>query len=164
MAGYWRKPEETAAAIGPDGFLRTGDIARVDERGYVYIVDRKKDMIIVSGFNVYPNEIEDVVMMHPGVREVGAVGVPDAQVGRSGQDLRRAQGGGPHRGRVDRALPQISDRLQDAAACRVSGVAAAHADRQDSAPRAQGQRGNGRLNLEAGSAEKSRSLPAPKSM
>ena len=83
MAGYWEKPEESAAAIGPDGFLRTGDIARMDERGYVYIVDRKKDMIIVSGFNVYPNEIEDVVMMHPGVREVGAVGVPDAKSGEA---------------------------------------------------------------------------------
>ena len=83
MAGYWEKPEETAAAIGPDGFLRTGDIARIDDRGYVYIVDRKKDMIIVSGFNVYPNEIEDVVMMHPGVREVGAVGVPDAKSGEA---------------------------------------------------------------------------------
>ena len=66
-----------------DGFLRTGDIARVDERGYVYIVDRKKDMIIVSGFNVYPNEIEDVVMSHPGVHEVGAVGVPDEKSGEA---------------------------------------------------------------------------------
>lgn len=83
MAGYWRRPDETAAVLGPDGFLRTGDIARVDERGYVFIVDRKKDMIIVSGFNVYPNEIEDVVMMHPGVREVGAVGVPDEKSGEA---------------------------------------------------------------------------------
>ena len=83
MAGYWGKPEETAAVLGPDGFLRTGDIARVDERGFVFIVDRKKDMIIVSGFNVYPNEIEDVVMMHPGVREVGAVGVPDEKSGEA---------------------------------------------------------------------------------
>ena len=83
MAGYWGKPEETAAVLGPDGFLRTGDIARVDERVFVFIVDRKKDMIIVSGFNVYPNEIEDVVMMHPGVREVGAVGVPDEKSGEA---------------------------------------------------------------------------------
>jgi long-chain acyl-CoA synthetase len=83
MAGYWNKPEETAEVMTPDGFLRTGDIARVDERGYVYIVDRKKDMIIVSGFNVYPNEIEDVVMTHPGVLEVGAVGVPDAKSGEA---------------------------------------------------------------------------------
>jgi long-chain acyl-CoA synthetase len=83
MAGYWMKPEETAKVMTADGFLRTGDIARVDERGYVFIVDRKKDMIIVSGFNVYPNEIEDVVMSHPGVLEVGAVGVPDAKTGEA---------------------------------------------------------------------------------
>jgi len=83
MAGYWNMPEETAKVMTPDGFLRTGDIARVDGRGYVYIVDRKKDMIIVSGFNVYPNEIEDVVMSHPGVLEVGAVGVPDAKSGEA---------------------------------------------------------------------------------
>ena len=83
MAGYWEKPEETAAVLGADGFLRTGDIAKADERGFLYIVDRKKDMIIVSGFNVYPNEVEDVVMMHPGVREVGAVGVPDERSGEA---------------------------------------------------------------------------------
>ncbi len=83
MAGYWGKAEETAAVLGADGFLSTGDLARIDEKGYVYIVDRKKDMIIVSGFNVYPNEVEDVVMMHPGVAEVGAVGVPDAKSGEA---------------------------------------------------------------------------------
>ncbi len=83
MAGYWNKPDETAKVMTEDGYLRTGDIARVDERGYVYLVDRQKDMIIVSGFNVYPNEIEDVVMTHPGVHEVGAVGVPDAKSGEA---------------------------------------------------------------------------------
>jgi long-chain acyl-CoA synthetase len=83
MAGYWNMPEETAKVMTADRFLRTGDIARVDERGYVFIVDRKKDMIIVSGFNVYPNEIEDVVMTHPGVVEVGAVGIPDAKSGEA---------------------------------------------------------------------------------
>ncbi len=83
MAGYWMKPEETANVMTADGYLRTGDIARIDERGYIYIVDRQKDMILVSGFNVYPNEIEDVVMTHPGVREVGAVGVPDARSGEA---------------------------------------------------------------------------------
>src|SRR5260370_8027709 len=77
MAGYWMRPDETAKVMTEDGFLRTGDIARVDERGYVFIVDRQKDMINVSGFNVYPNEIEEVVMSHPGVPEVGAVAVPD---------------------------------------------------------------------------------------
>ena len=83
MAGYWNRPDETAKVMTDDGYLRTGDIARVDERGYVYIVDRQKDMIIVSGFNVYPNEIEDVVMTHPGVHEVGAVGVPDVKSGEA---------------------------------------------------------------------------------
>ena len=83
MAGYWNKPDETAKAMTEDGYLRTGDIARVDERGYVTIVDRQKDMIIVSGFNVYPNEIEDVVMSHPGVHEVGAIGVPDLKSGEA---------------------------------------------------------------------------------
>ena len=83
MAGYWNKPDETALVMTGDGYLRTGDIARVDERGYVFIVDRQKDMILVSGFNVYPNEIEDVVMTHPGVHEVGAVGVPDEKSGEA---------------------------------------------------------------------------------
>lgn len=77
MRGYWNRPGETANAFTEDGFLRTGDVARVDERGYVYLVDRKKDMIDVSGFNVYPNEVEDVVAGMPGVLEVAAVGMPD---------------------------------------------------------------------------------------
>ncbi|MBS0430936.1 MAG: AMP-binding protein [Proteobacteria bacterium] len=81
MDGYWNRPDETAKVLGADGWLHTGDIGRMDERGYVYIVDRKKDMILVSGFNVYPNEIEDVVARHPGVLEVAAVGVPDEHSG-----------------------------------------------------------------------------------
>jgi long-chain acyl-CoA synthetase len=83
MAGYWNRPDETEKVMTADGFLRTGDVARVDDRGFVYIVDRKKDMINVSGFNVYPNEIEDVAMSHPGVLEAGAVGVPDARTGEA---------------------------------------------------------------------------------
>jgi long-chain acyl-CoA synthetase len=83
MAGYWNRPDETAQVMTADGFLRTGDIARIDERGYVWIVDRKKDMIIVSGFNVYPNEIEEAAMAHPGVLEAAAVGVPDAKTGEA---------------------------------------------------------------------------------
>ncbi|TCV97259.1 long-chain acyl-CoA synthetase [Luteibacter rhizovicinus] len=81
MKGYWNRPDETAKVLDENGWLRTGDIARMDENGYVYIVDRKKDMILVSGFNVYPNEIEDVVMQHPGVAEVAAVGVADEHSG-----------------------------------------------------------------------------------
>jgi long-chain acyl-CoA synthetase len=81
MAGYWNRPDETARAMTADGFFKTGDIGLMDEAGLVRIVDRKKDMILVSGFNVYPNEIEDVVAKHPGVFEVVAVGVPDEQAG-----------------------------------------------------------------------------------
>jgi long-chain acyl-CoA synthetase len=83
MKGYWNRPEETAQVIMADGFLRTGDIAVMDESGFVKIVDRKKDMILVSGFNVYPNEIEDVLAMHPGVLESAAVGVADPKTGEA---------------------------------------------------------------------------------
>lgn len=81
--GYWNRPDETAKVFTPDGFLRTGDVATIDEAGFVRIVDRKKDMILVSGFNVFPNEIEDVVASHPGVLEVAAVGVPDERTGEA---------------------------------------------------------------------------------
>ncbi len=81
MKGYWQRPEETANVIGPDGFLYTGDVGVMDATGFVRIVDRKKDMILVSGFNVYPNEIEQVVAMHPGVLEVAAIGVNDEHSG-----------------------------------------------------------------------------------
>lgn len=81
MQGYWGRPEATAEVLSEDGWLRTGDMAVIDAQGSLRIVDRKKDMIIVSGFNVYPNEIEEVVALHPGVLEVGAVGVPDERAG-----------------------------------------------------------------------------------
>ena len=81
MKGYWSNPAETDRVLGEDGFLATGDIAVMDEKGYVRIVDRKKDMLLVSGFNVYPNEIESVVAMHPGVLECAAIGVPDDHSG-----------------------------------------------------------------------------------
>ena len=83
MAGYWHRPDETTKTLDADGWVATGDIATVDERGFVYIVDRKKDMILVSGFNVYPNEIESVVVMHGGVLECAAVGVPDPKSGEA---------------------------------------------------------------------------------
>ncbi|WP_431023750.1 AMP-binding protein [Halomonas sp. H5] len=83
MKGYWNLPEETAEALGEDGWIGTGDIAVLQEDGYVKIVDRKKDMIVVSGFNVYPNEVEDVVASHPDVVEVAAVGVPDDNTGEA---------------------------------------------------------------------------------
>ncbi len=81
--GYWRRPEESRAVLYPDGFLKTGDMGTIDSAGFVYVVDRKKDMILVSGFNVYPNEIEEVVATHPGVQEVAAIGVPDEQSGEA---------------------------------------------------------------------------------
>ncbi len=83
MQGYWQRPEETRNVLGEDGWLRTGDIAEITEQGFVRVVDRKKDMILVSGFNVYPNEIEDVAATHPGVLEVGAIGVPDEKSGEA---------------------------------------------------------------------------------
>jgi len=83
MAGYWQRPEETAKVIDADGWLHTGDMAKMDEAGFFYIVDRKKDMILVSGFNVYPNEVEDVIALMPGVLEVAAVGVPDEKSGEA---------------------------------------------------------------------------------
>jgi long-chain acyl-CoA synthetase len=81
MAGYWNRPDETAKVMTRDGYFKSGDMGFMDERGYIKIVDRKKDMIIVSGFNVYPNELEDVVAQHPGVLEVAAIGVPDEKSG-----------------------------------------------------------------------------------
>jgi long-chain acyl-CoA synthetase len=94
MMGYWQRPEASAEALDADGWLKTGDIAVIDADGFVRIVDRKKDLIIVSGFNVYPNEIEDVVMAHPCVASCAAIGVPDE---RSGEAVKlfvvpRAQG------------------------------------------------------------------------
>ena len=83
MKGYWQRPDETAKVMTPDGFLRTGDMAMVDERGFIHMADRKKDMIVVSGFKVWPNEVEDVAALHPGIIEVGAVGVPDPRSGEA---------------------------------------------------------------------------------
>ena len=83
MAGYWNRPDETAKVIDRDGWFATGDIGVMDERGYIRIVDRKKDMILVSGFNVYPNEIEGIVAMLPGVLECAAIGVPDEKSGEA---------------------------------------------------------------------------------
>jgi long-chain acyl-CoA synthetase len=83
MAGYWNRPEETAAVFWPGGWLRTGDLGRMDARGYLFIEDRKKDVIVVSGFKVYPNEVEDVITQHPGILEAAAIGIPDSQSGET---------------------------------------------------------------------------------
>ncbi|WP_256807314.1 long-chain fatty acid--CoA ligase [Bradyrhizobium sp. Bra64] len=83
MSGYWNRPEETAKVMTSDGYFRTGDIGVMDEKGYTKIVDRKKDMILVSGFNVYPNEIEEVIASHPGVLECAVIGIPDSKSGEA---------------------------------------------------------------------------------
>lgn len=83
MAGYWQRPDETAKVMTEDGYFKTGDIGIMDERGYFKVVDRKKDMVLVSGFNVYPNEVEDVVAQMPGVLECAVVGVPDEKTGEA---------------------------------------------------------------------------------
>ena len=81
MKGYWQRPDETDAAFAPGGWFRTGDMGFMNDKGYVKITDRKKDMVLVSGFNVYPNEVEDAIMMHPGVLEVAVIGAPDERAG-----------------------------------------------------------------------------------
>ena len=83
MSGYWNRPDETAKVMTPDGFFSTGDVGIMDDKGFVRIVDRKKDMIVVSGFKVFPNEVENVVAMHPGVLECAVIGVPDANSGEA---------------------------------------------------------------------------------
>ena len=83
MKGYWQRPEETANVFTADGWLRTGDMGHMDLRGYIKITDRKKDMIVVSGFKVFPNEVEEVVMSHPGVVEAACIGVPDERTGQA---------------------------------------------------------------------------------
>ena len=83
MAGYWQRPDETAKVMTEDGFFKSGDVGVMDERGYFKIVDRKKDMVLVSGFNVYPNEVEEVVADMPGVLECAVVGVPDEKTGEA---------------------------------------------------------------------------------
>jgi len=83
MEGYWQRPDETAEAMLPGGWLRTGDVGRMDDDGYLFIEDRKKDMILVSGFNVYPNEIENVIVELDGVLEAAAIGIPDERSGEA---------------------------------------------------------------------------------
>jgi long-chain acyl-CoA synthetase len=83
MAGYWNQPQANEAAFTKDGYFRTGDIGRFDERGFLKLVDRKKDMVLVSGFNVYPNEVEAVASAFPGVAECACIGVPDERTGEA---------------------------------------------------------------------------------
>jgi long-chain acyl-CoA synthetase len=128
MAGYWQRPDETAKVMTEDGFFKSGDIGVMDLRGHVKIVDRKKDMILVSGFNVYPTEIEQVVNLHPGVLECAAIGVPDA---KSGEAVKLAERRGS-----DRLLPRQLHRVQAAKSDRVPRGAAKEQRRQNPSPRA----------------------------
>ena len=91
MEGYWQRPQDTADVMLPGGWLKTGDIGRMDERGYIFIEDRKKDMILVSGFNVYPNEIENIVVEMDGILEAAAIGLEDE---RSGEIVQPISGAG----------------------------------------------------------------------
>ena len=95
MKGYWKKPEATAAAMTADGFFRTGDVGAMDDDGYVYIVDRTKDMLLVGGFNVYPRNIEEAIYQHPSVEEACVIGVPDAYRGESPKAFVRLKAGAP---------------------------------------------------------------------
>jgi len=95
MKGYWKKPEETRNAMTADGFFRTGDVATMDEDGYLYIVDRTKDMLIVGGFNVYPRNIEEAIYQHPSVEEASVIGVPDAYRGETPKAFVKLKAGAP---------------------------------------------------------------------
>jgi len=116
MKGYWQRPEETRQVLDGDGWLKTGDVATIDTDGFVRIVDRKKDMILVSGFNVYPNEVEDVIAADSGVLEVGVIGVADATSGEKVVAVVVGQKGSRiDRGINHRALPRKPGQLQTAA-------------------------------------------------
>ena len=138
MAGYWQRPDETAKVMTPDGFFKSGDIGIMDERGYTSIVDRKKDMIIVSGFNVYPNEIEAVVATHPGVLECAAIGVPDERAGEAVKVFVVRKDPALDRGGRDGVLQAAAHRLQEAEVHRVPRRPAEDQRRQDPAARAAG--------------------------
>ena len=110
MKGYWNNPAATAEAIDPDGWFHTGDLARIDEDGYFFIVDRKKEMIIRGGFNIYPREIEEVLHEHPDVMETAVVGLPHDELRRGRRRGGRAQAGPPVRSRGDQELRQGEGR------------------------------------------------------
>ena len=95
MKGYWKKPDETREAMTSDGFFRTGDVGYMDEDGYVYIVDRTKDMLLVGGFNVYPRNIEEAIYQHPSVEEASVIGVPDAYRGETPKAFVKLKAGAP---------------------------------------------------------------------
>ena len=135
MTGYYNQPAETAAAFTADGFMRTGDIAVMQEDGYSRIVDRKKDMILVSGFNVFPNELENVISLCPGVIECAAIGVPDEKQGEAIKVFVVRKDPSLTEETRDALLQRPADRLQAAEAHRVSGSPAEDQRREDPAAR-----------------------------
>ena len=137
MLGYWANPDATAATLTADGWLRTGDAGYLDADGYLYLHDRIKDMIVSGGENVYPAEVENVLMTHPGVADAAVIGVPDAAVGRGRQGRRGARRRrGPHRGRPDRLRTAPARRVQAAQERRLRRDTAPHPERQDPQTRA----------------------------
>ena len=140
MKGYYKKPEETAPVLR-DGWLYTGDIGFLDEDGYLTIVDRKKDMIMASGFNIFPQEIDEILFAHPKILEACTIGIPDPYRGETVQGLCRAQAGrGAREGRDHRLLQGKARRLQGAPGDRVHRGASQERGGQDPA---QGTQGNG---------------------
>ena len=136
FAGYLDDPEATARVLTPDGWLRTGDIGVCDDDGWLYLVDRAKDLVIVSGFNVYPAEVEEVLAEHPGVAEVGVAGVPDPTPGETVVAfVVREPGADGRRGRAERARPRAARPLQVPEPDRVRRPAPAQPDGQAAAPR-----------------------------
>ena len=135
MQGYWQRPDETALVMTPDGFFKSGDVGEMDARGYIKIVDRKKDMIVVSGFKVFPNEIEGVVASHPGVLECAVIGVPDARLRRGRHAVRGEEGSRAHQGSAGGVVRPAVHRLQAAQVHRVPRRAAQDQCRQDPAAR-----------------------------
>ena len=149
MAGYWNRPDETAQVMTADGFFRTGDIGVMDERGYTKIVDRKKDMILVSGFNVYPNEIEEVIASHPGVLECAVIGVADSKSGEAVKAFIVKKDPNLTAEEVIKFCGTAAHQLQGAQADRIPDRPAEDQCRQDPAPRtARRKEGRGGLSTD----------------
>ena len=141
MKGYWRRPEATAEAIDADGWFHTGDMGRVDEDGYFFIVDRKKELIIRGGYNVYPREIEEVLYEHPGVREAAVIGIPHDELGEEvGAAVALKDGADCTAADAARVRQGARRRLQVPAPRLARRRAAQGADRQDPQARDQAPR------------------------
>ena len=143
MKGYWGREEDTAEAI-EDGWFHTGDLAKVDEDGYFFIVDRKKDLIIRGGYNVYPREVEEALYEHEAVAEVAVIGIPDDEPGRGGRRRRRAEARRGRQRRGAAGVRQGAARGLQVPPRRVDRRRAAQGPhRQDPAPRGRGAREGG---------------------